>query len=124
MDTPRRHSADKATAGLDQLNYNHLYYFWVIAKEGSIAKASRRLNRAQSTLSTQLSALEKEVGGPLFERRYRKLQLTERGRITLSYADRMFTSTRDLLAELSGVYEDPPQEMLLRCLGITDFVDR
>lgn len=102
---------------LPELNYNHLYYFWVIAKEGGIAKASRRLRRAQSTLSAQLAVLEESIGGPLFERQHRMLQLTERGRITFNYADKIFTSSQDLLAELSGIYEEPPQEIRMGILS-------
>lgn len=72
------------------LNYHHLYYFWVIATEGSIARASARLRLGQPTLSTQLKHLEDSVGRPLFDRRNRRLVLTDAGRIALQYASEIF----------------------------------
>lgn len=72
------------------LNYHHLYYFWVIATEGSIARASTRLRLGQPTLSTQLKHLEDSVGRPLFDRRNRRLVLTDAGRIALQYASEIF----------------------------------
>lgn len=117
MDTVKRSQTASSSSRLAQINFNHLYYFWIIAKEGGIAKAARRLRRSQSTLSAQLATLEEVIGGQLFKRQYRKLRLTERGHMTLKYAERIFTSTQDLLAELSGVYEDPPQEISIGILS-------
>jgi LysR family transcriptional activator of nhaA len=72
------------------LNYHHLYYFWVIASEGSIARAATRLRLGQPTLSTQLKHLEDSVGRPLFDRRNRRLVLTDAGQIALQYASEIF----------------------------------
>lgn len=72
------------------LNYHHLYYFWTIANEGTIAKAADKLRLGQPTLSTQLKQLEESLGRPLFERRNRKLILTESGQIALDYANEIF----------------------------------
>lgn len=72
------------------LNYHHLFYFWTIAREGGIAKASEKLRLGQPTLSTQLKQLEDSLGRPLFERKNRKLILTEEGQIALDYANEIF----------------------------------
>lgn len=72
------------------LNYHHLYYFRVIANEGGIAKAAEKLRLGQPTLSLQLKQLEDMVGKPLFERRNRKMILTEAGRAALDYANEIF----------------------------------
>lgn len=72
------------------LNYHHLYYFKVIANEGGIARAAEKLRIGQPTLSTQLKQLEDMVGRPLFERRNRKLVLTEAGKAALNYANEIF----------------------------------
>jgi len=72
------------------LNYHHLYYFRVIANEGGIAKAAEKLRLGQPTLSSQLKQLEEMVGKPLFERRNRKMVLTEAGRAALDYANEIF----------------------------------
>lgn len=46
------------------LNYNHLLYFWTVAREGSIARASQKLNLTPQTISGQLKLLEADVGEP------------------------------------------------------------
>jgi LysR family transcriptional regulator, transcriptional activator of nhaA len=53
---------------MNWLNYHHLHYFWVVAKEESITKAGIQLRLAPSTVSMQLSKLEEELGGSLFRR--------------------------------------------------------
>ena len=71
-------------------NYHHLYYFYVIAREGSISKACAKLYLAQPTLSTQLRQFEKSIGRTLFERTKQRLSLTDDGRLVLDYAESIF----------------------------------
>lgn len=75
---------------LTGLNYRHLYFFWVVAKEGSITQAAERLGLAIQTISTQLGLLEQSIGKSLFAPQGRRLVLTEAGRIALRYADQIF----------------------------------
>lgn len=72
------------------LNYHHLLYFRVIATEGGIARAAEKLRLGQPTLSSQLKQLEDMIGKPLFERRNRKMVLTEAGKAALDYANEIF----------------------------------
>lgn len=72
------------------LNYHHLLYFRVIANEGGIARAAEKLRLGQPTLSSQLKQLEDMIGKPLFERRNRKMVLTEAGKAALDYANEIF----------------------------------
>ena len=81
-------------------NYHHLYYFYVIAKAGSIAKACETLLLSQPAISTQLKQLEKSLGSPLFERRKQRLFLTEQGRFVLDYAESIFEMGQELLGSL------------------------
>ncbi|MBL9004821.1 MAG: transcriptional activator NhaR [Myxococcales bacterium] len=81
---------------MDWLNYHHLYYFWVIAKEGSITRATRELRLTQPTLSAQLRSLENSIGESLFDRVGRQMVLTATGRVVLQYADEIFSLGRDL----------------------------
>jgi LysR family transcriptional activator of nhaA len=85
---------------MDRLNYHHLRYFREVALEGSLTRAAGRLNLAQSALSMQIKALEERLGHKLFERRGRRLELTEVGRIALNHANRIFETGRELLATL------------------------
>lgn len=75
------------TAGI---NFRHLYYFWVVAKEGSVTRAAERLDVAVQTISAQLALLEQSVGKALLAPHGRRLTLTEAGRVALAYADQIF----------------------------------
>lgn len=86
------------------LNYHHLYYFRTIANEGSIARAAEKLRLGQPTLSAQLKQLEDSLGTTLFERRHKKLVLTEQGRMALEYANEIFR----LGSEMLEVLQDKP----------------
>lgn len=85
-----------------QLNFKHLRYFHAVAHEGNLTNAARRLNVSQSALSTQIRLLEESIGHDLFERRGRRLELTESGRVTLNYADSLFETADEMIATLSG----------------------
>lgn len=84
------------------LNYHHLRQFHAIAKEGSLTGAARRLNVAQSALSTQLKQLEAQLGHALFERKGRRMELTEAGRLALDHAETIFRTGAELLDTLRG----------------------
>ncbi len=69
------------------LNYHHLRYFRVIAREGSLVRAAEKMNLSAPALSIQLKQLEQSLGHILFERRRDGLLLTEAGRVALDYAE-------------------------------------
>ncbi|WP_395344077.1 transcriptional activator NhaR [Ningiella sp. W23] len=96
----------------DNLNYKHLHYFWVVATEGSIARAADKLFITPQTISGQLSMLEERIGQPLFDRVGRRLRLTETGRLVLRYADDIF----ELGKELSDVLRGAP------VVGTSEFI--
>jgi LysR family transcriptional activator of nhaA len=83
------------------LNYHHLYYFQVIASEGSISKAAIKLRLGQPTLSAQLKQLEEKIGIQLFERHHKKLILTENGKIALEYAAEIFKMGHEMIEVLN-----------------------
>jgi LysR family transcriptional activator of nhaA len=82
------------------MNYNHLRYFWEVARDGNLTRTAARLNLSQSAVSVQIRKLEDRLGQPVFERRGRQLHLTEAGRIALDYADTIFGAGQELLATL------------------------
>ncbi|MGY6551343.1 MAG: LysR family transcriptional regulator [Erythrobacter sp.] len=85
-----------------QLNFKHLRYFHAVAHEGNLTSAARRLNVSQSALSTQIRLLEHSIGHDLFERRGRRLELTEAGRVALNYADGIFETANEMVATFSS----------------------
>lgn len=72
------------------MNYRHLYYFWVAAKEGGIARAAERLDMAVQTVSTQIRELERALGHALFRPSGRSVELTPAGAAALRLADQIF----------------------------------
>ncbi|MCU0889205.1 MAG: LysR family transcriptional regulator [Rubritepida sp.] len=90
-----------------ELNFHHLRYFRAVAQEGNLTRAAGRLNLAPSALSAQIRALEQRLGHALFDRRARRLHLTEAGRIALAHADAIFTAGEDLLATLREAGQGP-----------------
>jgi LysR family transcriptional activator of nhaA len=85
------------------LNYKHLKYFWTVAHEGSLARASEVLHISAPALSVQIQKLEDQLGHDLFERKGRQLHLNEAGRVALDYADTIFTAGNDLVGMLKGL---------------------
>jgi LysR family transcriptional regulator, transcriptional activator of nhaA len=87
------------------LNYHHLYYFWITAKEGSINGASKKLGIGQPTISTQIKNLEESLDQSLFERKGQRRFLTEAGKVVLDYANQIFTLGNELMEVLKdGTY--------------------
>jgi LysR family transcriptional activator of nhaA len=103
------------------LNYRHLYYFWVVAKEGSVTRAAERLDVAVQTISAQLALLEQSVGKSLLAPQGRRLALTEAGRVALGYADQIFLLGEQLHDTLAD--SDVGQTMRLT-VGISDSVPK
>lgn len=87
---------------MEGLNYHHLLYFWVVAKEGTIAQACERLDVAQPTISTQLKKLEQSLGERLFRKVGRRLELTEVGQRVFRYAEEIFAIGRELVDVVKG----------------------
>lgn len=99
------------------LNYHHLLYFWTVAREGSIARATRKLHLTQPTISAQIHRLEESLGERLFVRSGRRLALTEVGQVVYRYAEEIFTLGRELQDVLAG---QPTGRPLRLSVGIAD----
>ncbi len=105
------------TPSLNTLNYQHLLYFWVVAREGSISRATAVLHLTQPTISTQLKTLELSIGAPLFDRRGRSLVMTETGQLVFRYADEIFRTGRELSQALARGGGGVPTRLVV---GISD----
>ena len=103
------------------LNYRQLYYFWVVAKTGSIVRACEQLNLTPQTVSGQISLLEQSFGVELFRRVGRQLELTEVGRLTLPYAEQMFQLGDELEAMLRS---NPDENQIVLRVGVADVVPK
>jgi LysR family transcriptional activator of nhaA len=103
------------------LNYHHLFYFWTVAREGGITRATRKLHLTQPTISAQLRTLEESLGEKLFTRSGRRLVLTEMGQVVFRYAEEIFTLGRELQDVLEG---RPTGRPIRLTVGIADQVPK
>ncbi|MFN6961067.1 MAG: transcriptional activator NhaR [Rhodocyclaceae bacterium] len=104
-----------------QLNFKHLRYFWMVAKAGSIARASERLHLTPQSISGQLREFEAALGVQLLRRAGRGLELTEAGQRILGYAERIFALGEEMLAVLRDATQ--AQSITFR-VGIADSVPK
>lgn len=101
------------------INYKHLHYFWVVAKTGSIARASEQLHVTPQTISGQLSLFEDLQGEALFKKSGRNLELTEAGRLVFAYAEEIFLLGQELEQVLQ---HHPTQRTVQLRVGVSDAV--
>src|SRR3954470_17097232 len=106
---------------MEWLNYQHLLYFWAVARYGSVVRASAELRLAQSTISGQVRRLEYVLGVKLFNRVGRNLVLTEVGRTVFRYADEIFSLGQDLVGTLKG---RPSLRPLRLTVGVADVLPK
>jgi len=103
------------------INYKHLYYFWSVAREGGVARAADKLNLTPQTVSGQLSLLEQYFGVDLLTKVGRNLELTETGRLALSYADEIFSLGSELE---ESIHQLPKQRQRLFRVGVVDVLPK
>jgi LysR family transcriptional activator of nhaA len=117
------------------LNFRHLYFFWMVAKEGGVTRAAERLGLAVQTISMQLASLEQSIGKQLLEPQGRRLVPTEAGRLALSYCDQIFLlgeQLQDALDEAEagkmrltvGISDSLPKLIAFRLLEATQALDK
>jgi len=99
------------------LNYRHLYYFWVVAREGGIARAAARLGMAVQTVSTQVRELERALGHALLKPSGRRLVLTEAGMAAVRQADLIFQLGEQLPTVVRDAVSSPGVRL---AVGISD----
>lgn len=104
----------------DDLNYRHLLYFWMVAKEGSITRAAERMGLSVQTISTQLGQLERQLGYSLLAPQGRSITLTDAGRTALGYAEQIFHLGEQLRHGLANRESARPR----LAIGVTDAVPK
>ncbi|MEM9364936.1 MAG: LysR family transcriptional regulator [Planctomycetota bacterium] len=106
---------------MNWLNYHHLLYFWMTAKEGSVSRAAEKLHLSQPTVSGQLRQLERAAGGKLYARKGQGLVLTDRGKMVYEYAEQIFTTGNELMRRLRG---DDASGAIPLTVGIPDYLPK
>ena len=98
-------------------NHRHLYYFWVVAKEGSMTRAAERLDMAIQTVSAQVRELERDLGCQLLRPAGRGLALTEAGMVALQQAEQIFQLSKALPEQVLATVQAPSARL---AVGIAD----
>jgi LysR family transcriptional activator of nhaA len=106
---------------MDWLNYHHLLYFWTVAREGGVGKAAERLKISQPAVSSQVRALETQLGERLFTRVGRRLVLTDMGQTVFRYADEIFSLGRELVETVRGRGTGRPLRLVV---GVADVLSK
>lgn len=103
------------------MNHKHLFYFWKVAKAGSVARAAESINVTPQTLSGQIGLLEESLGTELFARQGRSVVLTEAGKLALEYADELFALSAELEVMIKHHPKGRPTEFRV---GVSDAVPK
>ncbi len=106
---------------MEWLNYHHLLYFWMVAREGGLAPAAKKLRLSHQTVSGQIHALETALGERLFQKQGRRLILTDVGQVAFDYAEEIFTLGNELLDTIKG---RPTGRPLRLVVGIADVMPK
>ena len=104
-----------------QLNYNHLRYFYTVASEGSIVKAAELLHVSPQTISGQLTVFEEYLGVRLFDRQGKRLVMNAMGKRVYSYAEDIFALGTELQQSIRA--EDSHQPFVFS-VGVTDVIPK
>ncbi len=98
-------------------NFKHLYYFWVVAKEGGMSRAANKLDMAVQTVSAQVRELERSLGCELLKPAGRGLVLTDAGATAMKLADQIFQIGENLPALVRDAASTPAIRL---AVGISD----
>lgn len=103
------------------LNYKHLYYFWVVAKEGGFARASERLDMAIQTISTQVRELEKSLGYQLLKPQGRSVALSDSGELVFKMAEEIFQIGQRIPQALQ---QAATEQVIRLSIGLSDGISK
>jgi len=106
---------------MEWMNYHHLLYFWIAAREGSISAAGEVLQLSAPTVSGQINLLEEALEQKLFKRAGRGLVLTDAGKLVYRYADEIFSLGQELVNALEHRTADRPLRL---AVGIVDVIPK
>lgn len=96
---------------MDWLNYHQLLNFWLVAREGSVQAASDVLHVTPASVSIQVRQLEKSLGVKLLKKQGRGVTPTEIGQQVAEYAEKIFSTGRELVEMVRGRPMGRPLEL-------------
>jgi LysR family transcriptional activator of nhaA len=106
---------------MDWLNYHQLLNFWLVAREGSVQRASELLHVTPASVSIQVRQLERALDTKLVMKQGRGLALTEMGEQVADYAGEIFSMGRELMEMVKGRPVGRPLELRV---GVRDVMSK
>lgn len=103
------------------LNYRHLYYFWMVVKEGGFARAATHLDMAIQTISSQVRELERSIGRQLLKPAGRGVTMTEAGQLAFNRAEQIFHLGQLLQEEMREAEGGPAARL---AVGLSDGISK
>ncbi len=103
------------------LNYRHLYYFWLVTKEGGFTRAAERLDMAVQTISAQVRELEKSLGHQLLKPAGRGVALTAAGETAFARAEAIFQIGQRIADDVREAATLPVQRL---AVGLVDGISK
>ena len=88
-----------------RMDWDRLRIFLLVANEGSLTDASKRLNLSQSSISRQIKKLEDSLKVVLFHRHPRGLLLTEQGELLFKSVNKIYLEINSTLAKINDSKE-------------------
>lgn len=95
------------------MDFDHLETFLEVARHKSFSRAAERRFRTQPAISSQIRAIEDEVGARLLDRSGGRVALTDAGRIFLKYVEDTLEARRAMLANLADSAHIPSGEVIV-----------
>ncbi|WP_165773145.1 transcriptional activator NhaR [Conservatibacter flavescens] len=102
------------------LNFNQLYYFWLVCKTGSVTQAAQSLNLTPQAVTSQIRALEQRFNGKLFKRHGRGVEPSQLGQLIFRYCEKMFTLSQEMM-EIVNYHKE---NYLLFDVGVADALSK
>ena len=99
------------------MDLRQLRSFVAVAEELHFSRAAARLHLAQSALSAQVRQLEREIGGPLFVRSTRRVELTPAGEALLPDAQQLLSLADAALERARGLVRGQGRSLVIGTLG-------
>jgi DNA-binding transcriptional LysR family regulator len=95
------------------MDFDQLETFLEVARHASFSRAAEKRFRTQPAISSQIRALEEEVGARLFDRSGGKVALTAAGKVFQQYAEQTLEARKGMLVTLAELERIPRGEIVV-----------
>src|SRR6201982_1407645 len=95
------------------MDFDQLEIFLEVARLSSFSRAAEKRFRTQPAISSQIRALEEEVGARLFDRSGGKVGLTGAGKVFQQYAENMLEARKAMLVTVAEMERVPRGEIVV-----------